>query len=207
VDKENRAKLWDIYLGTKIHTKHHITRAETVRIRHIEKQLATMNRNRRLTNETLFPLENERRYVRSRSDSQQALTESSLIETSSTLRRRSSFDQQTLERYKALSNQSKTHEHMPWNIRKLMIRRYFRRQPKKRLSIIHQNSTISSPTTETASPSTRHRTRHESEININQISKLDEHQNPYLTYFYTSTNRPSILTSEFCHASSDHSVE
>ena len=146
VDKQKRARLWNIYLGSKSPPKEKITRAETVRIRHIEKQLATMNRNRRLTNETLFPLENEIRYHRSRSDSRQTMTISSTTERPLTLRRRSSLDQQTLERWKALANQSKTQEQMPWNIRKLMISRYFRRSTKKSLPSIRQESTSTNAT-------------------------------------------------------------
>jgi hypothetical protein len=201
VDKQKRARLWDIYLGTKNHTKDKLTRAETVRIRHIEKQLATLNRNRRLTNETLFPPEEEPRYVLSRSDSRHISRQLSTVEIPTILRRRSSFDQQTLERWKALANQSTTHEQMPWTIRKLMIRKYFRR-PTKPLSIIHQDSII-----DNSSPLTNHNThliRHGSETIVDSIPASPERQNPYLSYFFQPSNHPSILTSKFFSVSSNH---
>ncbi len=210
VDKDKRARLWDIYLGTKIQRKDKLTRAETVRIRHIEKQLATINRNHRLTNETLFSTEDETPYYRSHSDSRQMTTELSTSETSSTLRRRSSFDQQTLERWKALANQSNTHEQMPWTIRKLIIRRYFRRNIKRPLSIIHQESPEINSTRDNLLSFTDHiniLTRHQTEPELDQITTYNERQNPYITYFYRSSNHPNILTPEFFSVSSDHSIE
>ncbi|CAF1290873.1 unnamed protein product [Adineta steineri] len=210
VDKQKRARLWDIYLGTTTNPKDKLNRAETVRIRNIEKQLATMNRNRRLTNDTVLLGEEEVRYFRSRSDSRQIIQESSTVETASTLRRRSSLDQQTLERWKALTNQSKTHEQMPWTIRKLMIGRYFRRSPKKPLQIIHQVSVDSDPIIDNLSSFTNHismLTRHQSEIIIDRIPSLTERQNPYLTYFYTSPNHSNILTKKFFSVSSDPIVQ
>jgi hypothetical protein len=186
-----------------MHTKDKLTRAETVRIRHIEKQLATINRNRRLTNETLFPREDEIHYYRSRSDSRQITRELSRNEVPSTLRRRSSFDQQTLERLKVLSNQSNTPEQMSWTIRKLRIQKYFHRNSKKPLSIIQQESVITNPPSDHINTLTRHR----SESELNQTPTYDERQNPYLTYFYKSTNHPNILTTQFFPVSSDPSIE
>ena len=131
LDKQKRARLWDIYLGTTIESKDKLTRAESMRIRHIEKQLANINRNRRLTNETVIPTANNVLYFRSRSDSRQMPSQSAVPSDALALRRRSSFDQQTLERWKVLANQEKPHEQLPWTMRKLLIRRYFRRLPKK----------------------------------------------------------------------------
>ena len=205
MDKQKRARLWDIYLGTTSPPQEKLTRAETVRIRHIEKQLATINRNHRLTNETLFHVDDEVRYARSRSDSQQVSTEGQ------SLRRRSSLDQQTLERWKVLANQSKTQEQMPWNIRKLMIRKYFRRHMKHPLSPIRQESTATnSPTdnlltfTEQISTLTQHR----SDSNLHEIIDDDQRQNPYLTYFYARNNsQPDILSTEFFPVRSENSIE
>jgi hypothetical protein len=188
-------------LGTTSNTKEKLTRAESVRIRHIEKQLATINRNHRITNETLFPSQQgDIYYDHRRSDARQITRQlSAEVEPTKptiTLRRRSSFDQQTLERWKALANQSKSHEQIPWNIRKLMIRRYFRRHTKKPLPIIHQESTTQNPESSANHINILTR-RHHTEANIHQTTTINERQSPYLTYFYTPSNRPSILTSEF----------
>lgn len=43
------------------------------------------------------------------------------------IRRRSSFDQQILERWKMLVEQCKTSEQLPWKLQLLFIRRHFRR--------------------------------------------------------------------------------
>ncbi len=187
-----------------------MTRAETIRIRHIEKQLATLNRNRRFTNETLFSTNDEIHYQRSRSDSRAISNELSTIEETSALRRRSSLDQQTLERWKALTNQSKIQEQMPWTTRKLMMRRYLRRNTKKPLSIIHQESTETNPTIDSLLSFTDHinfLTQHQTESDLDQTSTYNERQNPYLTYFYTPTSHPTILTTEFFPVTSDHSIE
>ncbi len=209
VDKEKRARLWNIYLGTKSPPKEKLTRAETVRIRHIEKQLATINRNRRLTNDTLFSTEDEIRYCRSRSDSR-AITTESMTTDEHSIRRRSSFDQQTLERWKALANQSKSPEQMPWALRKLMIRRYFRRHPKKSLSPIRQESTVTNPAMDNFLLFADHiniLTQHQSDSDLHQIKDYDEPQNRYLTYFYASNSHPDILSSEFFPVESEHSTE
>jgi len=112
VDKQNRGRLWNIYLGKKWDTKDHLTRAETVRVRHIEKQLATIKRNHRLTQDSICPPTNEIRYVHSRSDYRQSTSDLS-SGAISTLPRRSSFDQQTLDHWKELTNLSKPYEQLP----------------------------------------------------------------------------------------------
>ncbi|CAF2523291.1 unnamed protein product [Rotaria sp. Silwood2] len=206
VDKQKRARLWEIYLGTKDHTRDKLS-AETARIRNIEKRLASIKGDHRLTNETLFPSGKGKLYLRSRSDSRQMTAQLSVIEEPSTLRRRSSFDQQTLERWKALANQSKTHEQMPWTIRKLMIRRYFRRLTKRPLPIIRQDSSITNPITDDLLSFTNQiniLTQHHSELNLDELSTCDERQNPYLTYFFKPTSRPSILTSRLFPTLSEH---
>lgn len=198
VDKHKRARLWDIYLGTKTNPDDAPTRAESVRIRHIEKQLAEINRNRRLTNDTLFESEEDINYFRSRSDSRQVKSQLSTIEEPipvSTLRRRSSLDEQTLEQLKALANQSKSPEQVPWNTRKLMIQKYFRRYSKKSSPISQQESTEDNLSSFTDHIDTL--TRNRSESDFNETSPYDEKRNPYITYFYQSTNRPNILATEF----------
>ncbi|CAF4741091.1 unnamed protein product [Rotaria sp. Silwood1] len=209
VDKEKRARLWEIYLGTKDHIRDKLN-TETARIRNMEKRLATIKGVHRSTDETLLLAGKEKFYYRSRSYSRQIPTQLSTIQEPSTLRRRSSLDQQTLERWKALANQSKTHEQMPWSIRKLLIRKYFRRHTKKPLPIIHQDSTISNPIADDLLSFTNQinmLTRHRTEPSLNELSTCDERQNPYLTYFFTPTNRPSILTTQFYPASSEHSMK
>lgn len=206
VDKEKRARLWEIYLGTKTLSKEKVTHAETARIRHIEKQLAHLNRNRRLTNDTLAPTTDEIPYERSRSDSRQITTDE---ERPLGLRRRSSFDQQTLERWKALANQSKTSEQVPWNIRKIMIRRYFRRHQKKPLAPIYQEPPIINPTIDNFLLFTDHinfLTQHRSESDLDQTNTDDEQSDSYARYFYTSTNRPETVSEKFSPASSQHSL-
>ncbi len=71
---------------------------------------------------------------RIRSDSQSTMIpDLSAIENRVRVRRRSSLDQQIIERWKVLVEQCKTHEQLPWKIQKLMIRRHFRRYYKTML--------------------------------------------------------------------------
>ncbi|CAF1035348.1 unnamed protein product [Rotaria magnacalcarata] len=205
-DKQKRARLWEIYLGTKDERKTKLTEAETVRIRHIEKQLATLKRDRRLTNEALFASEAEKAFFRSRSDARQMTAKLSTIEEPSLLRRRSSFDPQTLERWKALANQSKSHEQMPWNTRKLVIRRYFRRLTGRPSSTTHQDSETTTENLLSFANQITTLARPLTEINLDEISSSDERQNPYLTYFYKPTSRPSILATQFFPTSSEPSI-
>ncbi|CAF2989951.1 unnamed protein product [Rotaria socialis] len=205
-DKQKRARLWEIYLGTKDERKSKLTDAETVRIRHIEKQLATLKRNRRLTNEALFASDTEKDYFLSRTAARQMTAKLSTIEEPSLPRRRSSFDPQTLERWKALENQSKSHEQMPWNTRKLVIRRYFRRLTGRPSSTTRQDSETTTENLLSFANQITTLARPLTEINLDEISSSDERQNPYLTYFYKPTSRPSILATQFFPASSEPSI-
>ena len=103
-------------------------RAEKHRITNIRKQLAVIDRNRLIMNETwTLPLIHPALRA-SASDSQSTiLSNLSAIEIPTRTRRRPSLDQQIIEQWKLLVDQSKSHEHMPWPIRKLLIRRHFRR--------------------------------------------------------------------------------
>ena len=109
VDKNKRQRLWNIYLDKNVdlHGKD-----ESTRIRNIEKQLALLNQNSRWAKESvesLVSISDERR-VR--------------------IRRRSSFDQEILERWKTMFEQYRVHEQVPWRIQKHLIRRHFRRARK-----------------------------------------------------------------------------
>ncbi len=71
---------------------------------------------------------------RTRSNSQSIIISDLLtIENRARVRRRSSLDQQIIERWKVLVEQCKRHEQLPWKIQKLMIRRHFRRHYKTML--------------------------------------------------------------------------
>ncbi|CAF0876693.1 unnamed protein product [Adineta steineri] len=124
-NKQNRHRLWDMYLGTN--TKDRFIHAEDLRVRHIEKQLATINRNHRITYDTLFPWTNNN-VNRAHSYSEY---QPDINKTRTSLRRRSSLDQQTLDRWKQLTHQSKVYEPLPWAIRKIMLKKHFRRNTKK----------------------------------------------------------------------------
>ena len=101
VDKEKRDKLWEIYFER---TNEKFLPEENLRIRNIERRLANINRN------LILPIH-----------------QSTTRDIPLRLRRRSSFDQQILERWKMLVEQCKTSEQLPWKLQKLIIRRRFRR--------------------------------------------------------------------------------
>jgi hypothetical protein len=122
VDKQKRAKLWEIYLDRTDDDK--LVQAEILRIRNIKKQLAIIDQNRIFMNECLM--------TNSRTQST-ILPDLSVMENRVRVRRRSSLDQQIIERWKILVEQCKTHEQLPWKIQKLMIRRHFRRHYKTML--------------------------------------------------------------------------
>ncbi|CAF3477351.1 unnamed protein product [Rotaria sp. Silwood1] len=129
VDKQKRDKLWDIYLGTTENNNDKLIRDEINRIRNIEKQLAIINQNRILINESLISSSTSNNRINS--DTQSIIIpDLSSIENRVRVRRRSSLDQQIIERWKTLVEQCKTHEQLPWTIQKLMIRRHFRRYCK-----------------------------------------------------------------------------
>ena len=89
-----------------------LVNAESIRIRNIEKQLAILKQNSRWRSESvesLNSIENENRMR---------------------IRRRSSFDQEILERWKTMFEQYRMYEQVPWSIQKYLIRRHFRRARK-----------------------------------------------------------------------------
>ncbi len=123
VDKHKREKLWDIYLGTSGDMNDKINRAEILRIRHIEKQLAMLNKYRRDRE-----IEDENFLTHSNSELASSVTDLSSSNSRLRTRRRSSSDHQILEEWKILADELKTHENWPWAIQKLLIRRHLRRQ-------------------------------------------------------------------------------
>lgn len=204
LNKQKRDRLWDIYLGTPLNTKDHLTHAESIRIRHIEKQLANIKRNHRLTHDLTHFSKTDTRYHRSRSELRPGASQLSSEETS-TFRRQSSFDQQTIDRWKELSNLSKPYEQLPWAIRKLMIRKYFRRNPKKLPTSRPTWSQTTIPTTTNEStnlislsnqfPRLSHG-RTESDLSQTP-SPINERQNPYISYFHIPSDHRTIFTPEF----------
>lgn len=92
---------------------------DLLRIRNIEKQLAVINQNRIFANESLI--------------SSTIFSDIMVNENRVRVRRRSSLDQQIIERWKILVEQCRRHEQLPWSIQKLMIRRHFRRHYKTML--------------------------------------------------------------------------
>ncbi|CAF1094107.1 unnamed protein product [Adineta ricciae] len=119
VDKQKRDRLWDIYLGTSENNSEKVIQDDLLRIRNIEKQLAAINQNRIFANESLI--------------SSTIFSDIIVNENRVRVRRRSSLDQQIIERWKILVEQCRKHEQLPWSIQKLMIRRHFRRHYKTML--------------------------------------------------------------------------
>jgi hypothetical protein len=116
-DKEKRDKLWDIYFSTSGDMNDRITRAETLRIRHIQQQLTTINAHDR----------NDREY------SSDLNVRSSVSDTSSTgipfrVRRRSSMDEQMLEQWKTTAAALKIQENQSSLAQKIFIQRFLRRK-------------------------------------------------------------------------------
>ena len=120
MDKQKRDKLWEIYLD-RSDNNDKLIQAESLRIRNIEKQLAVINQNHLSMNEPLFSTSRTQSIM---------ISDLNTMENRVRVRRRSSLDQQILERWKILVAQSKTHEQLPWKIQKLIIRRQFRRHYK-----------------------------------------------------------------------------
>jgi hypothetical protein len=56
IDEENRHRLWQIYLSGRHTTKDQLMRTDALRLRQLEKRLAIIRRNHRLTQDTLFPI-------------------------------------------------------------------------------------------------------------------------------------------------------
>lgn len=151
-------------------------RAEKHRLTNIRKQLAVINRNRLIMNETwTLPLIHPALHA-SASDSQSTiLSNLSAIELPVRTRRRPSLDQQIIEQWKLLVDQSKSHEHMPWPIRKLLIRRHFRRYCTTR-SDERQMFALD--------PSLNEDQEHLLPPALDDRRQTHQRLNPYVTYFH-----------------------
>lgn len=194
-------------MGSEDQANDKLNTEETTRIRDIERQLASMKRERRLTNATLFPQEAVTLFSRNRTGPRQINPDLPTIGEYSSQRRRSSFDQQSIERWKFLENQSKSSDQMSWNGRKLLIRKYFRRRTKRPTSTMHQDSNTTTDSLLLFTNQINQLTQRRPEIDLGEVSTSDERQNPYLTYFYKPTNpHPSILSTQFFPASSEPSL-
>ncbi|CAF3581281.1 unnamed protein product [Adineta steineri] len=114
VDKEKRAKLWNIYWGTSKGMHDRIIHADTLRIHNIQRQLATIN-------------DNERIQSLSHADSFHSTLKPSF---NGHIRRRSQslVDQQIIEKWRATVNSLKTQESLPWSLPRFFLRRNLRRQ-------------------------------------------------------------------------------
>jgi len=198
VDKQKRDKLWKIYLDKTDNNKDKLKRAEVSRIRNIEKQLAVINRNRMIMNDILITPVINHSIRRTSSDSRSTLIPKvSSIENRSHIRRRSSLDQQIIERWKSNVDQSKTQDQLPWSIRKVFIHRHFRRYYKKSLKEFKQ---INTPTTDLSLNHERLESMDDEQChllpihkqinnNLEQIKrKKNEQLNPFITYFHLPLN-------------------
>ena len=105
-------------------SRNRLMRAENIRIRHIQKQLAIIKRNHHLTHDGPFPSTGERTHYRA--------SRSVVLEPLTTTRRRSSFDQRVLDCWKQPDDQSKSSEQqIARSNGTTIIRKYFRRSHKK----------------------------------------------------------------------------
>ncbi|CAF1108953.1 unnamed protein product [Adineta ricciae] len=142
VDTEKRERFWNIYFEKTDYNKEKLKRAERHRTRNIRKQLAAINRNRLIMNETMLtPVVNERAHRASITSQSTLIPHLSAIENQPRDRRRSSLDQQIIERWKSLVEQSNAHEQLPWPFRKHLICRHFRRYCKNSSDECVQNPT------------------------------------------------------------------
>jgi len=192
-DKQNRDKLWNIYLGKTDNNTDKLKRAESHRIRNIKKQLAGINRTRVIMNETLISPVLHSCIRRKSFDSQSVL----IPNLQSRTRRRSSFDQQIIEQWKSIINESKAHQQLPWAIRKRLISRHFRRYCQNssnefdRIDTTRNDSSVNHEHLETIDDEQCHLLPSHKEINHNSrpvFKDIDNRLNPYMTYFHLPIN-------------------
>ncbi|CAF3552033.1 unnamed protein product [Rotaria sp. Silwood1] len=182
VDKQKRNQLWNIYFGKTYNKKHKLKHAEILRIKNIKKQLAIINHNRMIINDTFIsPIVNSCTRHRLSMKNQKCI------------RRRSSLDRQIIQRWKSTIDQNKSYEQqIPWTIKKVLIRRYLRRY--------YQNTSMTTPAMEsvqahqylqTIDDEQCHFLSAHKKINNNScqiIRKTNEPLNAYITYFQLPTN-------------------
>jgi len=198
VDKQKRDKLWKIYLDKIDNNKDKLRNAEIRRIKNIEKQLAVINRNRMIMNDIVITPVVNNCIRRTSFDSQTKLIPNrSSIENLARNRRRSSLDQQIIEQWKSIVDQSKAQEQLPWPVRKLLIHRHFRRYYKKSLnefkqidtsitnfSFNHEHSESIDDEQSHLLPTHKPIDNNSCEIKRNTNIRL----NPYVTYFHLPSN-------------------
>jgi hypothetical protein len=117
----------------------------------------------------------------------------SSIETQSRTRRRSSLDQQIIERWKAIVDESKIQDQLPWTIRKVLIHRHFRRYYKnsskefKQINTPVSDLSLNHEHLKSIDDDQCHLLPVDKQINNNssQIKRqTDQRLNPYITYFH-----------------------
>jgi hypothetical protein len=172
--------------------------AEIRRIKNIEKQLAVINRNRMIMNDIIITPVVNNCIRRTSFDSQTTLMPNrSSIENLSRNRRRSSLDQQIIEQWKTIVDQSKSQEPLPWAVRKLLIRRHFRQYHKRSLKEFKQIDTSITDFSfnhghlESIDDEQCHLLPTHKSINNNSCEikrKTNVRLNPYVTYFHLPAN-------------------
>ncbi|CAF0930403.1 unnamed protein product [Adineta ricciae] len=190
-NKQNRDRLWNLYLD--INSRNRLMRAENIRIRHIQKQLAIIKRNHHLTHDGPFPSTGERTHYRaSRSVVSEPLTPT---------RRGSSFDQQVLDRWKQADDQPKSSEQqIVRSSGTTIIRKYFRRSQKKSIAPKSRYADRAKPNGDPqfndvllASNPTPKLLRPRVEASLSLItSTAVNQQQPYLSYF-SLPSAPEII--------------
>jgi hypothetical protein len=208
-DKNNRDKLWNIYLGKIDNNDEKLARAETCRIKNIEKQLAVLNRKQMIMNDSIISPDVEHCLRHTPSDFQSTIIpDISAIENPLRTRRRTSLDQQIIERWKSLVDQSKAHEQLPWALRKLMIHRHFRRNYKN--PVKHSEETYHEHVVDDDEQCQLIPSPGRSYNNLRRATmKTNEQLNPYITYFHLPLNenfQSNIQNSPLVRVSSNHHI-
>ncbi len=128
-DKEKRDKLWDIYFGTSKNKDDKINRAETLRIRNIQQQLATIKEIYRDDDELVQSFNDPNSLDFNIGSS---VPDISAPENRLRARRQSPMDQQILEEWKTTVDDLNLGENAPWTTQRLLIQRHLRRQRRIR---------------------------------------------------------------------------
>ncbi|CAF0779659.1 unnamed protein product [Rotaria sordida] len=197
VDKQKRDKLWKIYFGKTYNKNDKLKHAEILRIKNIKKQLAIVNHNHMIMNDTFIsPIVNHCIHHQLSNSRSKFISKFSSIENQKCIRHRSSFNRQIIQRWKLIIDQNKAYrQQIPWTIKKIFIHRYFQRY--------YQNSLLNIPTMESVrtyqyletidnkqchllSPSSSHKKINNNSCQI--IRKIDKPLNPYITYFHLPIN-------------------
>jgi hypothetical protein len=152
---------------------------------------------------------------RTSSDSRSLSTENlSAIENHLRIRRRTSLDQQIIERWKSIADHNKAHEQLPWPIRKVLLRRQFRRTCKNSPKEFEQTNT---PMTDSSSNHENIGFNDDEQCHLlpsrQQIKKnscqTNDRLNPYITYFHLPINensKPNIQDFPLVAINSDHHI-